>query len=117
MSAADDYRLKRPQFHAWLERCRGTGFAHGEELTMLLRVADNVREADETLRAAEARGLIRSTGCNPTLQQKFFGIGGMRWSTKPAILKSWVWHRSTHGWEPAPAAPKLLCCKGQLALL
>lgn len=106
MSTVDDYRLSRPQFQQWLARCRGNGWAHGEDLTTLLRVADNVREADETLRTAEARGLIESTGCSPTLQQKFFGIGGMRWSGKKATLQAWAWHKSTHGWRPVPQKPR-----------
>lgn len=99
LSAVDKIRLSRPAFLEWLRECRGRGFLHGYELVRRLAMADNVREADVTLQTAERLGLITSTGCRPTVEQQFFGIGGLAWSSRPAVLKAWKTHRSTHGWE------------------
>lgn len=95
-------RLGRPAFTEWLYCCWGRGFAHGHELALAISGVDNVREADMTLAAAVEQGLIISTGCAPTRQQKFFGIGGLWWTEK--ARESWAKHPSTHGYGPGPHA-------------
>lgn len=97
--AVEELRFNRSAFRLWLEWCFCTGFRHGHELVMSLAIADNVYEADKTIEHAEARGWIVSTGCKPTREQLFFGVGGM--STFNAKTKEhWAFHRTTHGWAP-----------------
>lgn len=71
-------------FDAWLEECRGRGYLEGSKLAHMLGsphegrpgLPDNVSAADEFLKAAVDEGLLRKLKHNPSVEQRFFGVGG-----------------------------------------
>ncbi len=92
-----------PAAVAWLERLRGTGFAHGADLVETMLMADNVNIVDRILEALEEDEIARRISFVPTVSQLFFGHGGMwqagirrmvRAGGLPLAPPSWC------GWEP-----------------
>ena len=92
-------------FKEWLQRLWDVHGNHGNELAKLLGtprngkpgMTDNVYAADKVLLAAEKAGWIRRLEtATPTVEQRFFGVGGMRGNHKHPDCRSAV----EFWWEP-----------------
>ncbi len=66
-----------PSVVTWLEKLRGTTFAHGADLVETMLMADNVNIVDKILEALEEDGLAERVSFIPTVSQQFMGHGGM----------------------------------------
>lgn len=72
-------------WRAWMERCWGTGFAHGDylcelftELSRRSRIGmPDVAEGADLLSDAVAAGWIERLGFQPTVSQQFLGMAGV----------------------------------------
>lgn len=92
-------------FREWLQRLWDVHGNHGNELAKLLGtprdgkpgMTDNVASADRILLAAEKAGWIkRAETASPSMEQKFFGVGGMRGNHNHPEARSAV----EFWWEP-----------------
>jgi hypothetical protein len=99
-------KFYRPElFKEWLEKCWNLHGCHGSELVELLGkprdgkpgCPDNVANAAKLLSLAEKAGWIkRHEVATPTVEQKFFGVGGLRGNHKHPQYRSTV----EYWWEP-----------------
>ncbi len=96
------------EFRQWGRRLWDTSFNHGWDLVLAIGCHggtgagnDAGASADKWLSAAEKAGWIKSTGCRPSPQQRFTGVGGMTGGLRGNALSPYP---STHGWEPVRSA-------------
>jgi len=88
-----DQHLERPEVHAWVVRCFGTGFNHGAELASSITMTDGVVIARDILAGLEKRGWILRGKHSPTRDQRFFDVQGL-------LSQGDDHYTEAFGWEP-----------------
>lgn len=69
-------------FREWMRLCFKWGTGEGKELVRMLGevgLFDIAATADQYLKEAAMRGWIVPVGRSPSIEQQFFGVGGMAW--------------------------------------